>query len=87
MLPRSDAGNDGNKSSSSFGMLHVIPDIWGTLLGRGRQFVQWRRTRNSVKERDLIYVVYGRMESPNTSPQAIKLRLTQAVWSNPIEIA
>ena len=36
-------------------MLHVVPDVWGTLLERGLRFVQRRRTRNLVKERDPIY--------------------------------
>ena len=35
-------------------MFHVVPDVWGTLLERGLQFVQRRHTRNSVKERDPI---------------------------------
>ena len=37
-------------------MLHVVPDVWDTLLGRGLRFVQRRRTRNSVKERDPIRI-------------------------------
>ena len=44
---------------------------WGTLLERGLRFVQRRRTRNSVKQRDPF--VHGRMESPNTSPQSNEL--------------
>ena len=52
-------------------MLYVVPDIWGTPLKRGLRFVQWRRTRNSVKKRDPF--VHGQLELPNTSPQAIEL--------------
>ena len=60
--PTSDAGNNGVEPASghtslchqkpSDFVLHVVLDIWGTLLRRGLRFVQWRRTRNSVKERD-----------------------------------
>ena len=35
-------------------VLHVVRDVWGTLLELGLQFVQRRRTRNSLKERDPI---------------------------------
>ena len=35
-------------------MLHVVPDVWGTLLERGLRFVQRRCTRNSMKEQDPI---------------------------------
>ena len=35
-------------------VLHVVPDVWGTLLRRGLQFVEGRRTRNLVKEWDPI---------------------------------
>ena len=35
-------------------VLHVVPDVWDTLLERGLRFVQWRRTRNLVKKRDPI---------------------------------
>ena len=33
-------------------MLHVVPDVWGTLLVHGLRFALRRHTRNSVKERD-----------------------------------
>ena len=35
-------------------MLHMVPDVWGTLLVHGLRFAQRRHTRNSVKERDPI---------------------------------
>ena len=35
-------------------VLHVVPDVWDTLLEHGLRFVQRHRTRNSVKERDPI---------------------------------
>ena len=50
---------------------HAHCRLWGTLLRRGLRFVQWRRTRNPVKERDLI--VHRRMELPKTSVQTIDL--------------
>ena len=57
----SDAGSDVVKTASSFVIqkpsdlvLHVVPDVWGTLLERGLRFVQRRRTRNSAKKRDPI---------------------------------
>ena len=43
---------------------------WGTLLECGPQFVQGRRARNLMKERDSIRAWTS--EIPNTSPQAIK---------------
>ena len=42
-------------------------NVWGMLFGRGLRCAQRRRTRNLVKE-----FVHGRMESPNTSLQAIE---------------
>ena len=55
VLPGSDAGSD---TGIEFGypkpsdlVLHVVPDVWGTLLERGLWFVQ---RRNLVKERDPI---------------------------------
>ena len=60
-LPGSDAGSDVVKTASSFVIqklsdlvLHMVPNVWGTLLERGLRFVQRRRTRNSAKERDPI---------------------------------
>ena len=52
-------------------MLRVVPDVWGAQLGCGLRFAQWRRTRNLVKSETPL--VYGEIESPNTSSQAIKL--------------
>ena len=43
---------------------HAQCRLWGTLLRRGLRFVQWRRTRYPIKERDPI--VHGRIELPNT---------------------
>ena len=56
----------------------------GILLKRGIPFGQGRRTRNLVKER--VPFVRGRIESPNTSPQAIKLNpssMEQAHFNSP----
>ena len=58
----SDAGSDVVKLLSiefchpkpSDLLLHVVPDVCGTRLERGLRFVQRRRTRDSVKERDPI---------------------------------
>ena len=52
-------------------MLHVVPDVWGTLLERDLRFVQRCPTRNLVNC-DTPFV-HGRMESPNTSSQTIEL--------------
>ena len=51
-------------------VLHVVPDVWDTLLQveRSLRFIQRRHTHNSM-ERDQILC----MESPNTSPQANEL--------------
>ena len=46
ILPRSDAGTDDVKPSDL--VLHVVPDVWVTLLKCGLPFVQWRRTCNLV---------------------------------------
>ena len=62
-------------------MLHVVPGIWGTLLECDLQFVQRRRTRNSVKEQDPF--VNGRMELPSTSPQAVELNPSCSVKAHP----
>ena len=43
----------------------------GHAVKSGLHFVQWRRTRNPVKEQH--HNVYRRMELPNTSLQAIDL--------------
>ena len=59
-LPGSDAGSNGvepNRSRhleiSDF-VLHVVSDVWDTLLRRGLRFVQCCRTRNAVKKQDPI---------------------------------
>ena len=61
VLPGSGAG--GNVVKPEFGfrhqkpsdlVLHVMPDVWGTLLERGLLLVQRRCTRNSVKKQDPI---------------------------------
>ena len=58
VLPGSDAGSDVIKPASSFviqnRVLHVVPDVWGTLLVHGLRFALRLHTRNSVKERDPI---------------------------------
>ena len=60
VLPRSDAGSDVVKPASGFVIKTVIPRVpcdarcMGTLLEHGLRFVQWCRTRNSVRERDRI---------------------------------
>ena len=57
VLPESDAGSNVIKlrhpKSSDF-VLHLVTNVWGTLLGHGLRFAQRSRTRNSVKERDPI---------------------------------
>ena len=35
-------------------MLCVVPNVWGTLLGHGLQFVQGRHISNLMKEQDCI---------------------------------
>ena len=49
----------------------MVPDVWGTLLGRGLRFLLGSRIRNSMKKRDPF--VHGQMESLNNRPQAIEL--------------
>ena len=56
-LPGSDAGSDVIKfrhPKPSDLVLHVVPDVWGTLLVHGLRFALRRHTRNLVKERDPI---------------------------------
>ena len=53
---------------------HTQCRLGGTLLRRGLRFVQWRRTGNPVKKQDPI--AHKRMDSPNTSLQAIDLNPT-----------
>ena len=65
-------------------MLHVMPDLWGTLLERGLRFVQRLGTGNLLRSE--IPFMYGQMESSNTSPQAVKLNLScseQAHYNRP----
>ena len=51
----SDAGIDGVEPASSFVIKTVRPRApYGALLRCGLWLVQWRRTRNSMKKRDLI---------------------------------
>ena len=50
---------------------HAQCRLWDTLLRCGVRFLQWRRTRNSVKERDPF--AHGQMESSNTSLQEVEL--------------
>ena len=50
---------------------HVQCTLWATLLGRGLQFVQCRRTR--LKSAKVLHCVWT-MKSPNTSLQAIDLK-------------
>ena len=45
--------------------------MWGTLIRCCLRFVQWRNTRNPVKDRDPN--VYGQMEPSNTSLQTTDL--------------
>ena len=45
--------------------------LWGTLIRCCLRFVQWRSTRNPVKDRDPT--VYGQMEPSNTSLQTTDL--------------
>ena len=61
VLPVLDAGSDGVEPTSNFFhskpsdfVLRVVPNVWDILLGRGLRFVQRRRARNSVKERNII---------------------------------
>ena len=61
LQPESEAGSDVVKTASSSVIqkpsdlvLHVVPDVWGTLLEHGLRFVQRRRACNSAKERDPI---------------------------------
>ena len=73
----SDAGSNNFKplrhSKPSDVLFHVVPDVWGTLLGCGLRFAQWRRTRNLVKERDSHYA--WRNGIINTIPEAININL------------
>ena len=56
VLLGSDAGSDVVKPTSSFVIqnLHVVSDVWGTLLERDLQFAQRPHMGNLKKERDLI---------------------------------
>ena len=60
VLPGSNAGSDdveqalGFDPKSSDLVLYVVPDVWGTLLGRGLQLVKKRHTRNLMKEQDSV---------------------------------
>ena len=60
VLSESDAGNDSVETASGFVIQnrHTSYSIWcrcmGTLLPRDLWFVQWYRTRNSVKDRDPV---------------------------------
>ena len=63
-------------------MLHVVSDVWGTLLQRGLRFVQKRRTRDLVKERDPICAWTNRIAQ---TPVLKWLSLTQAIPSKPIQ--
>ena len=40
---------------------HAQSRLWGMLIRRGLRFVQWRGTRNPIKERDPI--VHGQIKS------------------------
>ena len=78
VLTESDAGSHGDKASMEFRHLkpsdlelHVVPDVWGTLLERGLRFVQRRRAGDLVKER--AQLVHERMGSPIISRQPIAI--------------
>ena len=61
---------------------HAQCRLWDTLLRRGLRFVQWRRTRNPIKERDPV--VYGRVNCKR--PICWRLTLIKALQSKPISI-
>ena len=58
VLPGSDPGSDVlshhrvSLSKTVIPRVHFVSNVWGTLVGRGLRFVQWRRTCDSVKEQD-----------------------------------
>ena len=58
VLSGSDVGSDGVEPALRFVPepldlgIHVVPNVWGTLLGRGLRFIQWHNY--PVKERDPI---------------------------------
>ena len=62
-------------SSKTIGLvLHLVPDVWSSLLERGLRFVQRRRTCSSVKEQKPICP--WTHEIVHTSPQAVELNLS-----------
>ena len=71
VLSQSDAGSiEFHHSKPSDFVIHVVSDVWGTLLERGLRFVQRHRTCNLVKEETPF--VHRRMKLPNINSEAIE---------------
>ena len=71
---RPDKNRNGDEGLSFYypRLLCCLDRMLAVIIQRtGLQFIQWRRSRNLIKERDPF--VHGRMELPKTSPQAIEL--------------